>query len=115
MSTVLVAEDEVLTRMFAVEVLLSLGFQVIEAEHAADALATLNARGGNISLLFTDVHMPGEMNGVELSHYVRARWPCIALLITSATADQRRPTFPLAVDFWPSPTKPLILRPTLVS
>jgi CheY-like chemotaxis protein len=81
--TVVVAEDEVLIRILAVEVLTDAGFEVIEAANAEDALATLQARAWAIHLLFTDIHMTGQMSGLELAHHVRRVWPHVALLIAS--------------------------------
>ena len=81
--TVIVAEDEVLTRMLAAEVLSQAGYGVIEAAHADEALAILKAHGGQVHLLFTDLHMPGGISGLELAHIVRHHWPKVALVITS--------------------------------
>jgi two-component system, response regulator PdtaR len=81
--TVLVAEDEVLIRMLAVEVLTDAGFEVIEAGHAQQALKVLQSRSCAVHLLFTDIHMPGPMNGLELAHHVQRLWPHVALLIAS--------------------------------
>jgi Response regulator receiver domain len=61
---VLVVEDEFLIRMAAVEALLGAGFVVIEAAHAGDALALLQSRATDIHARFTDVQMPGDMDGV---------------------------------------------------
>ena len=82
---VIVAEDESLIRLAVSEALTEEGFQVIEAEHAAEALAVLILQAADIHVLFTDVRMPGAMDGLTLAHHTRDRWPWIALLITSAT------------------------------
>jgi two-component system, response regulator PdtaR len=89
--TVVVAEDEILLRVLAVAVLTKAGFDVIEAGNAEEALATLQARLGAIHLLFTDIHMPGRLNGLELAHHVRGAWPKIALLITSGGLPAKLP------------------------
>jgi len=104
--TVVVAEDEVLVRMLAAEVLTDAGFEVIEVEHARDALAVLAAKSSTIHLLFTDINMPGPMNGLELAHHVRRTWPAIGLLIASG---QGRPLFedlPVGSRFLPKPYHP---------
>ncbi len=80
---VLVVEDEMLIRMLAVEAFRDDGFAVLEAEHAADALRML-ANGRLIHLLFTDVNMPGEMNGIDLAEHLKAASPGLHLIITSA-------------------------------
>jgi two-component system, response regulator PdtaR len=79
----LIVEDEAPVRLVAVEMLIDAGFDVIEAGHAEAALAILGSQAAEISLLFTDITMPGEIDGLKLAHYVRWTWPEIALLITS--------------------------------
>jgi CheY-like chemotaxis protein len=81
--TVVVAEDEILIRILAVEVLADAGFDVIDVESAEEALATLQSQPLAIQLLFTDIHMSGQMSGLELAHHVRRIWPHVALLIAS--------------------------------
>jgi CheY-like chemotaxis protein len=81
---VIVVEDEFLTRLAIVELLTEEGFVAIEAGHADGALATLNERAADIHVLFTDIHVPGAMDGLDLAHHTRRHWPWIALLITSA-------------------------------
>jgi two-component system, response regulator PdtaR len=78
---VIVTEDEALLRTFATEVLVEAGFTVVEAAHADDALAIMKSRA--VDVLFTDVQMPGSMDGLELARYVRRHWPRVAVLIAS--------------------------------
>src|SRR3712207_5427850 len=80
---VLVVEDEPLIRMHAAILLEDEGFEVIEAATARAALAILEKRDGDAAALFTDVDMPGDMNGLELAGIVYSRWPHIALVVTS--------------------------------
>ncbi|HEY2110569.1 MAG TPA: response regulator [Dongiaceae bacterium] len=77
---VLVLEDEFLVRLAAVAALDQAGFQVAHEE----ALPLL-ARRADIAVLFTDINMPGRMNGLDLAFEVRRRWPTTALLLTSST------------------------------
>jgi DNA-binding NtrC family response regulator len=83
MSVILVVEDEPLIRMNAAVLLEDEGYEVIEAANARAALTVLEQRDGDLDALFTDVDMPGDMNGLELAGVVHRRWPSIALLITS--------------------------------
>ncbi|MDQ2736767.1 MAG: response regulator [Pseudomonadota bacterium] len=83
---VVVAEDEALLRMATAEVLRDEGFEVMEAEHAEDALRILQAKAAVVHVLFTDIHMPGTMDGLALAHHTAGRWPWVALLITSGRA-----------------------------
>ena len=67
-------EDEALLRMLAVEVVEEAGFLAIEARDADEAVVLLESRT-DIILLFTDLNMPGSMDGLKLAHAVRDRWP----------------------------------------
>jgi CheY-like chemotaxis protein len=79
---VLIVEDDPLLRMFAVEVVEEAGFVALEAGDADEAVALLESRP-DISVLFTDVDMPGSMDGLKLAHAVRDRWPPIKILLVS--------------------------------
>jgi CheY-like chemotaxis protein len=83
MPVVLIAEDEPMIRMCAADLLEDDGFEVIEAATARAALAILEKRNGDVAALFTDVDMPGDMNGLELAGIVYSRWPHVAILVTS--------------------------------
>lgn len=80
---VIVAEDEPLIRLLAVGAMADAGFDVLEARHTKEALRHLQLKFATIHLLFTDIHMPGEVSGLALARYVRETWPHVALLITS--------------------------------
>ena len=84
----LVVDDEELLRLYAAGVLEDHGFRVVEAENAAAALKVLKSRH-NVRLLFTDIQMPGKLNGMDLAQEVHARWPDVLLVITSG---QMRPS-----------------------
>ena len=79
---VLVVEDEALLRMYVADLLHDAGFDVVEAGNANDALEAMELRG-DISVLFTDIQMPGPLDGVELARKVHEQWPNVLLLITS--------------------------------
>lgn len=80
--TILVVEDDPAMRRIAVRHARALGYDVREAEHAAAAIALLETEP-RVDLLFTDIVMPGEMNGVALARTVMRRWPRIKIVITS--------------------------------
>jgi CheY-like chemotaxis protein len=80
--TVLVVEDEVLVRLMIAEELRSAGFQVIEAADADEALAVL-ASITDVSVIFSDIRMPGSMDGLELAKKVRANFPKIRIVLAS--------------------------------
>src|SRR6202158_2033304 len=79
---VLVVEDEMLLRMRAVDMVEDAGFTPIEAINADDALAILESRS-DIELLFTDIQMPGSMDGLRLAHAAHERWPSIKIILVS--------------------------------
>ncbi len=80
---VIVVEDEPVVRLVAVVALEDAGFKVIGVAHSDEALSVLQARADSVQALFTDIHMPGTMSGLELAHHARAHWPWIAILIAS--------------------------------
>ena len=80
--TVLIVEDEMMLRMRAVDIVEDAGFTPIEAVNADDALAILESRS-DIELLFTDIQMPGSIDGLKLAHAVHERWPSIKIILVS--------------------------------
>lgn len=100
---VLIAEDEPLIRMMAVDALSDAGFTVVEAEHADGALEILQAQADGVHVLFTDVHMPGTMDGLQLAHHAHGHWPWIAVLIASGQARPTAEELPLNSRFLPKP------------
>jgi CheY-like chemotaxis protein len=79
---VLIVEDETLIRMNAIDMIEADGFDVIEATGADDAILILEQRS-DIRLIFTDIDMPGSMDGLKLAHFVKSRWPPIKIVATS--------------------------------
>jgi CheY-like chemotaxis protein len=79
---VLIVEDEALVRMTAVGMVEEAGFEVLEAANADEAILLLEARR-DITVVFTDIEMPGSMDGLKLARAVRGRWPPIKIIATS--------------------------------
>ena len=79
---VLVVEDEMLLRLRAIDIVEDAGFTPIEAVNADEALLILESRS-DISLLFTDIQMPGSLDGLKLAHAVHKRWPAIKIILVS--------------------------------
>jgi CheY-like chemotaxis protein len=79
---ILVVEDEYLIRMDTSSSLEAAGFIVYEAENAAEAIRALELHD-KIELIFTDINMPGSMDGLALAHYVRGRWPPVKIIVAS--------------------------------
>jgi two-component sensor histidine kinase/CheY-like chemotaxis protein len=80
--TVLIVEDEMVLRMRAVDIVEDAGYNPVEAVNADDALAILESRS-DIELLFTDIQMPGSIDGLKLAYAVHERWPMIKIMIVS--------------------------------
>jgi two-component sensor histidine kinase/DNA-binding NarL/FixJ family response regulator len=79
---VLIVEDEMVLRMRAVDIVEDAGFNPVEAVNADEAMTILESRS-DISLLFTDIQMPGSMDGLKLAHAVHDRWPGIKIILVS--------------------------------
>ena len=93
-ANVLVVEDEMVLRMRAVDIVEDAGFAAVEAVNADEAISILEARS-DISLLFTDIQMPGSMDGLKLAHAVHDRWPAIKIILVSGQvnpSEAERPT-----------------------
>ena len=103
---VIVVEDEALILMGAVDVLTKAGFVVLEARQAQEALTILESKSEAIHLLFTDIHMPGRMNGLHLAHHVRRNWPHIAVLVASGEYKPEPASLPAGCRFLPKPYDP---------
>jgi two-component sensor histidine kinase len=90
---VLIVEDEMILRMRAVDIVEDAGFHPIEAVNADQAISILESRS-DISLLFTDIQMPGSIDGLMLAHAVHDRWPSIKIILVSGQvkpSDAERP------------------------
>ena len=79
---VLVVEDEELLRLCAANLLEDAGFEVVEAPDANAALKMMESRP-EVRVLFTDIQMPGKLDGIELARKVHEQWPNVLLLVTS--------------------------------
>src|ERR1700748_1993382 len=99
---VLVVEDEALIRMNSVDMIRNLGFEVIEAIDADEAVSLLESITG-IEVVFTDIQMPGSMDGLLLAAVVKDRWPPVALLIASGRERPSAADMPPGARFIPKP------------
>jgi DNA-binding NtrC family response regulator len=80
---VIVVEDDPMVRMAAVGAFEDAGFEVLEGKSAAAAMLIFEAQGGRVQALFTDVEMPGEMNGLMLARQIHRDWPRICVMVAS--------------------------------
>jgi len=80
---VIVVEDEPMVRMAAVGALEDAGFEVLEGKNAQAAILILKTEGGRVQALFTDVEMPGAMDGLMLARQIHLEWPLICVMVAS--------------------------------
>ena len=99
---VLIVEDEFLVRMHAVDMVSAAGFDVVEAASADEAILILERRF-DISVVFTDINMPGSMDGLKLAVAIRGRWPPIKIVATSGLRKIGTGDLPLGSRFLPKP------------
>ena len=95
---VLIVEDEFLLRADAVGVMEDLGFIVYEAANADEAIGLLELHA-DIRVVFTDINMPGSMDGLKLAHYIRGRWPPVKLILTSGQTRPLTEDMPIGTTF----------------
>jgi two-component system cell cycle response regulator CpdR len=101
----LVVEDDVLQRELVVCLLEESEMGVIECQSAEEALYVLEKLGGCVSMMFTDVKLAGEIDGVELAHFATRRYPNIRVIVTSGLALPK--SLPERAMFMPKPWLPL--------
>ena len=104
-AAVLIVEDEPLIGMGAVYLVEGAGFKVYEAGSAGAAVALLELHK-EICLIFTDVDMPGSMDGLKLAHYVRRRWPPVKIIVTSGHVKVAEESLPAGALFLHKPYDP---------
>ncbi len=105
MVTVLVVEDEPLLRLNISEELREEGYRVVVVANADDAIQELETRT-DIRTIFTDIRMPGSMDGLKLAAAVRNRWPPINIVITTGTTPPSPDQMPDHSIFLPKPYRP---------
>ncbi|MGA1834344.1 response regulator [Rhizobium wenxiniae] len=101
-ATVLIVEDEPIIRMTVADDFLSAGFEVLEASNADEALAILETQRP-ITAIFSDIDMPGSIDGLELARLVRDRWPPVHIILTSGHKKPQAEHLPDRVRFLPKP------------
>ncbi len=102
---VLVVEDDALVRAEAVDLCEEAGFTTYEAKNADEAIRLME-RHPDIRVLFTDVEMPGTMDGLKLARAVRDRWPPVTILVTSGRVKVGKDDMPENGLFFSKPYPP---------
>src|SRR3954469_17629253 len=111
---VLIVEDEYLIRTYAEEVIRDAGLEVVEASNADEAITILESRP-DIRVVFTEVQMPGSMDGLKLAQAVRDRWPPVHIIATSGHYAFKEGDLPTGAVFFPKPYSPGKVANTLVA
>jgi DNA-binding NtrC family response regulator len=101
-AVVLIVEDDCLVRMSVADSTRQVGFVVLEAENADEALQLLKANP-DVAIVFTDVQMPGSMDGLALANAVKSRWPPINIVVTSGRRGLAKDDLPPDTLFFPKP------------
>jgi len=99
---VLIVEDHALIRQGALDLVAAAGFEALEARNADEAITILESRS-DIRLVFTDVEMPGTIDGLKLAHHIRDRWPPIQLIVASGKAILSESQLPPGTKFFSKP------------
>jgi len=107
-AVVLVVEDEMLLRMRAVDMVEDAGYTSVEAVDADQAVAILESRS-DIALLFTDIQMPGSMDGLGLAHSVHDRWPPIKIILVSGQLKLANIDIPVGSRFFGKPLESKVM------
>ena len=104
-ATILVVENEAIVRMEAAASLTDLGLTVLTADGADQAIALLDSHP-EIEILFTDLKMPGSMDGMRLTHHVRGRWPPVKIIVASGLWTTKLSDLPTGSVFLAKPYAP---------
>ena len=99
----LVVDDDVFIRMDAMQILEQAGFRVLDAEHGDAAFDLLKTQHTEIVLLFTDVQMPGQLDGFALARKVAACWPHISIVVASGHVSPAPGSMPNKARFIAKP------------
>jgi CheY-like chemotaxis protein len=99
---ILVVEDNAVIRMAGMEFVTTAGFEALGAASADEAIRILEARP-DIHLVFTDIEMPGTMDGLKLAHYIRTRWPPVKLIVASGKTLIEESHLPNGARFFRKP------------
>ncbi len=101
----LVVEDDALQREMLVTLFEESDMGVIQCESAEAALRVLEKMGGCVSMMFTDVNLAGMLDGIDLAHFAKRRFPDMPVIVTSGAA--RTKSLPPGTKFIPKPWRPL--------
>jgi CheY-like chemotaxis protein len=99
----LVVEDDPIVRELAAALLEETNLRVVECEDAEEAFAALCKYGEDVALIFTDVRLPGLLDGVDLAQRAKVLWPRITIVVTTGYPGERLQALPENVVYMPKP------------
>ena len=111
---VMIVEDEPLLRLHAVSLIEDAGFETVSAASADEAIALLETNG-HIRIVFSDIDLPGGMDGMRLAAAIRDRWPPVELILTSGHIKVAHADLPARGHFFSKPYDAVQLIDTLNS
>jgi len=103
----LIVEDDAEVRQLMKMVIEEAELDIIECDSAEAALATMLLRGKDVAMIFADVRLSGEMDGIGLAREVKMRWPHLVVVLTSGSAVDHLGQLPPGVEYMPKPWKAL--------
>lgn len=110
--TILIVENEAFIRLELDDQLAEMGYQVLVASDADEAIDLLDAHP-EIALMITDIAMPGSMDGIRLAQHVRGRWPPVRIIVTSGLGESLASALPSSSVFLAKPYGPEALQTAL--
>jgi CheY-like chemotaxis protein len=99
----LIVEDDPDLREVAAAVLRQTDLRIVTCEDSEEAFATLCKQGNEVAFIFTDIHLPGILDGVDLVRRVGVLWPRVTVIVTSGDAGARRNSLPDDIVYMPKP------------
>lgn len=105
-TTVLIVEDEALLRLVLADELQDHGYKTLQVGNAAEAIDLLE-HTDRVGAVFTDIELPGSMNGLLLARYISKRWPDVAIVISSGRTHPFPDQMPFGTIFLPKPRRRL--------
>ena len=100
---ILIVEDDSELRRLIVLLFEESDLEIVECDSAESALATMLLRGRDVVMIFSDVRLPGAMDGLDLAREAKVRWPHLTVALTSGNVGHRLQALPDGVVYMPKP------------
>lgn len=110
-----VVDDDPIILMNACTIVEDAGFVALDATQVAEAIEHFEAHGPDITLLFTDVQMPGGRDGFELAREVARRWPATTIIVASGNCSPQSDDLPPGALFLGKPFSAAVVHESMLS